>query len=160
MVVAATACALVAMVARIRKDESIAERADALRAECLRGRERDERAFSGVIAAKGNRTATQQALERAAHEPLLGASRCRDALLLANDALSVANVNVISDVACAAEFAYAALRCCAYNVRINHRFLDDRRTVETQAAQLQSYEAEAEILAGDIRDRAARMLQH
>ncbi|MBV8531736.1 MAG: cyclodeaminase/cyclohydrolase family protein, partial [Candidatus Eremiobacteraeota bacterium] len=52
-----------------------------------------------------------------------------------------------SDAGCAAEFAAAAIAACAYNVRINHRYMHDGATVAAQEGRLERYERDAtEIL--------------
>lgn len=162
MVVAATACALVAMVARIcaasPKYEAkralaseLVVQADGLRAEFLERKTRDERAFDAVVAARGDKEAMQRALAGAAAVPLEGVQSSLEALRLAADALELGNANLISDLGCAAEFAYAALMACAYNVRINHKFMKDERLVATQRSQLSELEKAAHPLLHAVR---------
>jgi formiminotetrahydrofolate cyclodeaminase len=151
MVVGATGCALVSMVARIcaasPKYESkhllaarIIADADALREGFLERKTRDERAFDAVVAAKGDKQAMQQALAGAAAVPLEGAQAALQALQLAADALELGNANLVSDVGCAAEFAHAAMLACAYNVRINHKFLKDESLIASQRGELERIE--------------------
>ena len=67
---------------------------------------------------------------------------------LAERVQRIPNRNLASDVGCAAEFGVAALTACAYNVRVNHRYMRDESAIATQAEQLAGYESEAtEILA-------------
>jgi formiminotetrahydrofolate cyclodeaminase len=147
MVVGAAACGLVAMVARIcaaspkyaavlAAAERIAAAADTLAAEFLRLRIEDESAFEAVVAARGDREAMQHALSGAAQAPLSGAQDALDALVLAREALLLRNKNLISDLGCAAEFAYAAARACIYNVQINHTFMHDRDLIDVQHAEI------------------------
>lgn len=154
MVVAAAGCALVSMVARIcassPKYEAkrelanrLTEQADALREAFLQRKERDERAFDAVVAARGNKAAMEDALKHAASVPLEGAQAATQLLHLAVDALELGNANLVSDLGCAAEFAYAGLLACAYNVRINHKFMKDDPTIASQRIALDRLETEA-----------------
>lgn len=166
MLVGAAGCALVAMVARIclRSDRyarvhSLARRivrqADALRTDMLDRRLRDEAAFEAVVKAKGNPRAVQRALRVAAEVPLEGALGCLQLLRTVAQAVSLGNRNLASDTGCAAEFAMAGLAACAYNVRVNHRFLENSAVVAKQRAQLERCEREAAALVAGIR-KAAR----
>jgi formiminotetrahydrofolate cyclodeaminase len=155
MVVGATACALVAMVARIGDAEDLAGRADRLCSDFLQGKARDEAAYSAVVAARGNRDAVQRALVEAAAAPLDGAAASLRCMHLVLEALELRKKHLISDVGCAGEFAHAALRACAYNVRINHAYLKDAELVGAQETQLQRYEVESEAMLSVIR-RALR----
>lgn len=167
MVVAAAGCALVAMVARICASspkyaatralaESLVARADTLREAFIQRKERDERAFDAVVAARGDRDAMQRALAGAAAVPLEGAGAALEALRLAADALELGNANLVSDIGCAGEFAYAGLLACAYNVRINHTFMKDETLVATQRAQLSEFEKAAHPLLHAIRSALSR----
>jgi formiminotetrahydrofolate cyclodeaminase len=171
--VAASGAALVAMVARIcsanRKyaaftdlAKDLVSQSDALRAELLLARERDEAAFDRVVAAtampKGTdeekrvrRDALEIALAHAAAEPLCAAESSLEVLRLASKALAFKNRNLVSDLGCAAEFAYASLAACGYNVRINHRFMSDEAAIEAQENALARYEREALALLSSIR---------
>jgi formiminotetrahydrofolate cyclodeaminase len=179
--VAASGAALVAMVARICSTNpkyaaqrplalELVDRADALRTELLAARERDEAAFERVVAAtalpkstddeKAHRThLLQLALAHAAAEPLLTAGMCLEILRLAAQTLDIPNRNLVSDVGCAAEFAAAALAACAYNVRINHRFMHDRDAIDAQAHALARYERESVALLASVRRAVAQSLQ-
>ncbi len=149
MVVAAAGCALVAMVARICGNAGLAARADALRAQALRQSRIDESAFERVMATRGEER--QAALREAAEAPLAGMRIALEALHLSADALALGNANLVSDAGCAAEFAHAGLQGCAYNVRINHRFMRDEATVTSQRAILERYEREAMELTAAVR---------
>lgn len=169
MVTGAQACALVAMVARIcarspkyeavkGQAEALAARADALREKMLRGKARDEQAFEAVVAAKGDRAAMQSALLEAAAVPLDGAQDALAALNLAAEAGSLQNKHLVSDVGCAAEFAYAALAACAYNVRINHKFMKDAEAIGAQRTQLERCEREGAAQLARVREAVAAQL--
>jgi len=171
--VAAAGAALVAMVARIcsanpkyaaHKDLALelVGQADALREEFLRARERDEAAFDRVVAATAmpkasesekhaRRAALDLALAHAAAEPLAAAENALEVLRLADSALDLNNRNLVSDIGCAGEFAAAALAACAYNVRINHKFMRDTPAIEAQRDALERYERDARELLAKIR---------
>lgn len=166
MVVAGAGCALVSMVARIcaaspkyEGKRSLAQRliaeADSLREAFVARKTRDERAFDAVVAARGNKPAMQRALQEAAAVPLEGAAAALDALRLAADALELGNANLASDLGCAAEFAHAAMLACAYNVRINHKYMNDEATVSSQRAELTRLEERA----GDLLTRVRAALR-
>jgi formiminotetrahydrofolate cyclodeaminase len=70
---------------------------------------------------------------------------------LADSALDLNNPNLVSDIGCAAEFAAAALAACAYNVRINHKFMRDTPAIEAQHNALERYERDAHALLTRIR---------
>jgi formiminotetrahydrofolate cyclodeaminase len=171
--VAAAGASLVAMVARIcsanpkyaaHKDLALEliGQADSLREEFLRARERDEAAFDRVVAATAMPKATESekharraaldlALAHAAAEPLAAAQNALEVLRLTANALDLNNNNLISDIGCAAEFAAAALASCAYNVRINHKFMRDSAAIEAQRDALARYERDAHALLTKVR---------
>jgi methenyltetrahydrofolate cyclohydrolase len=171
--VAAAGASLVAMVARICSANpkyaahkelalELVGQADSLREEFLRARERDEAAFDRVVAATAmpkasesekhaRRAALELALAHAAAEPLAAAENALEVLRLADDALDLNNANLVSDIGCAAEFAFAALAACAYNVRINHKFMRDSAAIEAQRHALEQYERDAHTLVAKIR---------
>ena len=137
-------------------------RADEMRSEFMRAKERDEAAFDRVVAATAmpketeaekhaRRDALETALSHAAAEPLLAAELALETLRLAARALEIPNRNLSSDVGCAAEFAASALAACAYNVRINHRFMKDANAIEAQAHVLARYERESAALLAGVR---------
>jgi formiminotetrahydrofolate cyclodeaminase len=163
MVVAAAGCSLVAMVARIcaasqkyQAKRHLADRlrlrADELREQFLQRKTDDERAYAAVVAARGDKSAMQRALHDAAAVPLDGARAALEVLELSANALELGNVNLLSDLGCAAEFAYAALLACAYNVRINHKFMKDAETISWQSAELAELEREALPLLASVRN--------
>jgi formiminotetrahydrofolate cyclodeaminase len=136
--------------------------ADALRLELLAARDRDERAFSRVVAAQAlprdseaEREARSRTLEAALHDaaevPLRACELCIDVLRLAVGALQIPNKSLASDLGCAGEFGAAALAACAYNVRVNHRYMRDRAAIDAQAKKLARYETEAATLLANIR---------
>lgn len=175
MIVAETGVSLVAMVARICLENAaytaqhprlhrIIGRAEELREALDAARGEDERAFSRVVEAmalpKGTERTErmQQALMGAARAPLHGARLCLAVLHAARDVAEVDNANLISDVGCAAEFAASALFACAYNVRINHRYMKDAASIAVQRERIDRYEREARALLEGLRARVARTL--
>ena len=162
MVVGAAGCALVAMVARIcalspkyeqrhALARGLTERADTLRARFLQRKADDEAAFDAVMAARGDKEAMQLALERAAAVPLEGARSSLEVLRLAAEALELGNANLVSDIGCAAEFGHAALMACAYNVRINHKFMKNEALINDQQRELAELDKAAHPLLHAVR---------
>jgi formiminotetrahydrofolate cyclodeaminase len=162
--VAALAAALVAMVGRIASAplEDVVTEADRLREELGAARLRDEAAFAAVVAAQAlpkdgeaqaqeRRQKIQDGLHRAAAEPLHAAGLALRVLELARRLSEAPTKALASDVGCAAEFAYAALAGCAYNVRVNHKYMRDAATIERQAEQLRTYESAASKIIEHIR---------
>jgi methenyltetrahydrofolate cyclohydrolase len=178
--VGALGAALIEMVARITLESprreahhaaarEIAGRAEELRAALRTAGERDEAAFSAVGAAGRlpRETAAEQharaqaleaALTSAADEPLAAAGLARDLLELCAAAVGLEHRGLASDVGCGAEFALASLRACAYNVRVNHRFMKDAATIARQAAMLDAIERDAATAAETVRSGVARLL--
>jgi formiminotetrahydrofolate cyclodeaminase len=172
-IVGALGAALVAMVARITRDNpkyrERAARADELAAaaESLRGaleaaRQTDEEAYGRVVAAmalprmtpeeKAARAgALQAALAAAASAPLRAAGLARDVLRLTDNALGLENPHLTSDLGCAAAFAAAAVQASAYNVRTNHRYLRDLALIAEQENALDAIERESATFARRIR---------
>jgi len=162
--IAAVAAALVAMVGRIASAplHDVVAEADHLREELGAARLRDEAAFSEVVAAQAlpkddeaqqqtRRRAIQEALHRAAEEPLRAAALALRVLELARRLSEAQTKALASDVGCAAEFAYAALAGCAYNVRVNHKYMRDAAAIARQAEELRSYENAASNILERIR---------
>ena len=169
LVVGAAGCSLIAMVARIcagsKKYEGVHELAkwlvgasDDLREKMLQLRDRDEAAFEAVVAARGDKDAMQRALLGAAAAPLEGAQSAVAALELCVNALDLQNANLMSDVGCGAEFAYASLIGCAYNVRINHKFMKDLAVVARQRKTLDECASEGEALLFSVRSAVGASL--
>lgn len=162
MVVGAAGAALVAMAARIcagsqkyAPKHALAQRltakADALGQTLLQRKAEDERAFDAVVAARGDAEAMQAALETAAAVPLDGARSALEVLRLAADALDLGNANLVSDLGCAAEFAHSALLAAAYNVRINHKFMNNATLIQSQRSQLSELQKAARPLLLAVR---------
>jgi formiminotetrahydrofolate cyclodeaminase len=180
MIVAAAGAALVAMVARITRDnpkyavhqalaDDIIAKADRLRARALAAQRADEEAYGAVIAAMGlpkgtpeeraaRTAALQAALTGAAAAPLDGAEIAKLVAVLADRTVALGNANLASDVATAAEFAAAALAASAVNVRVNHKFMKDRATIEAQERELARLESETPPLVKRVRFEVSRAI--
>ena len=172
-IVASSGAALLAMVGRIYSESAkyapfhelttrIVTSADALRVELMTARDRDEKAFARVMTAhalpKGGEAeqaaraaSIEKALYAAAAEPLRSASLALDVLRFSTQLMTVPNKNLVSDIGCAAEFGYAAVASCGYNVRINHRFMKNTDAIAQQATLLGRYEVEAASLLAAVR---------
>lgn len=179
-VVGALGAALVSMVARIDAGNPkygehreaavrIAESADRVRAELGSARDRDERAFARVVNAQSlprttddEKAARARVLESALHDaaevPLKACELCIDVLRLAAQTAQIPNRSLASDLGCAAEFGAAALAACAYNVRVNHRYMRDAAAIDAQAKILARYESECAALLNGIRRGVADQL--
>ena len=177
-IVAAAGAALVAMVARITAANpkfaavrelagDIIAKADRLRERSLRERVEDETAYARVMDAmarpkatpdeKAARTAElQAALAGAAAAPLRAAETAKLVAVLAERALAFENKNLESDLGCAAEFASAALRAAAMNVRVNHAFMKDGDAIAANEATLARYESETAPLVKRVRFEISR----
>jgi methenyltetrahydrofolate cyclohydrolase len=178
--VAALGASLLGMVARITLEaprrqafhaaaRPIVEQADELRTALRKAGDRDETAFAAVGRAQqlpreteteraARSTALEAALGHAAQEPLAAAALSRDVLALCEAVLALEHRGLASDVGCAGEFAVAALHACAYNVRVNHRYMKDAATIGEQAARLTELEDDANVRIGRIRDGVAALL--
>jgi formiminotetrahydrofolate cyclodeaminase len=176
--VASFGAALAAMVARIARRnpknaastgalDAIVERADSLRAEIAGARLRDEEAFAAVVAAQAlpketeteraeRRQALDDALARAAEEPLRASALTLQVFELLERLLEFPIQALLSDVGSAAEFASAALASCAYNVRINHRFMRDAEVVALQEQALQEREVGVREALARVRRQVRR----
>ena len=88
-------------------------------------------------AEKAARTAAiRNAAKQAAEVPLAIAKACYKVLQLAHRLVIIGNPGVITDGACSALLARAALRCAEYNVRINLGLTKDEAYNEQVAAEL------------------------
>ena len=170
----AMGAALVAMVARIAKAnprnadnaaalEIIAERADELRAELAKARALDEAAYLAVVNAQSmpkdspeqerdRRQALDDALARAAEEPLRSAKLNLELLRTAARLLEFPVSALSSDIGSAAELASSALASCAYNVRVNHKYMRDTEIITLQRDALTETQTQAAALLEQIRE--------
>lgn len=170
----AMGAALVAMVARIARAnprnaengealEIIAERADDLRANLTQARALDEAAYQAVVTAQAmpkdspeqqrdRRQALDDALARAAEEPLRSAHLNLELLRTASRLLEFPVSALSSDVGSAAELAASALASCAYNVRVNHKYMRDTEMIGLQRDALTESQTEAAAILAQIRE--------
>ncbi|MBO1268946.1 cyclodeaminase/cyclohydrolase family protein [Arthrobacter cavernae] len=173
---AAQGAALVAMVARYTTGEKYAQHAelvgrivnaaDHLIVEALRLADADEHAFQGVIDSyklpsgtdelKAARSAAiQDALVQAAQTPATLIKLAGEVVDLATELVDVANVNVISDVAAAADAARAAATTARVNIDINVVAVKDVAARARLAEQTDGIE-EKVVLAADSLARRVR----
>ncbi|MDQ0819257.1 formiminotetrahydrofolate cyclodeaminase [Arthrobacter sp. V4I6] len=175
---AAQGAALVAMVARYttglkyeQHDElvqRIISAADGLVVEALRLADADQHAFQGVIDSyklpsgteelKAARTASiQEALILAAQTPAQLIRLAGAIVDLATELFEVANANVISDVAAAADAARAAASTARVNIDINVVAIKDAAARSRLADQTDGLEEKvilaADSLVGRVRER-------
>lgn len=173
---AAQGAALVAMVARFstggkyeqheQTTSRIISAADHLIDEALRLADADEVAFADVIASyklpaaddseRGARaSAIETALVQAAQPPARLIRLSGAVVDLAAELLDIANPNVISDIAAAADAARAAATTARVNIDINVVAIKDTRARETLAEQTDGLE-EKVVLAADSLSRNVR----
>lgn len=128
----------------------VRSRAEELRREAVELAEADAVAFDAVMAAyrlpksseaekTARKSTIQQALTGAAAVPLRLAQVAADVIALAGRIMDGANVNVISDVAVAADSARAGLSSAITNVEINRAALTDEGRKAELAAELERY---------------------
>lgn len=175
---AAQGAALVAMVARYTTGakyeehaplvQRITQAADGLVTEALHLADADEQAFQAVIDAyrlpsgtdesKAARTAgIQSALIQAAETPAQLVRVAGDVVDLATELFDVANANVISDVAAAADAARAAATTARVNIDINVVAVKDPDARALLARQTDGIEEKvvlaADALSARVRER-------
>ncbi|MCV7286662.1 cyclodeaminase/cyclohydrolase family protein [Mycolicibacterium wolinskyi] len=169
------AAALVSMVARYtvgpryaeHEDlvKTVCERADAARTRALRLVDEDMAAFRSVIDAyrlpkstepeqKARFLAISAAAQRAAAVPADVARTAAEVLGLAEQLLPVANSNVISDVAAAADAARAAATTARVNVEINLSSITDhsiRASLAQEMNQVDELLVRADTITAHVR---------
>jgi formiminotetrahydrofolate cyclodeaminase len=163
---AAVAAALTAMVGRIQTppNHAIVSRADRLREELSEARRRDEAAYAAVVAAQalpkrndaeraGRGDALAATLYEAAEAPLNAATLALGVLELTDRLIETPMRALASDVGSAAELAAAAVAACAYNVRVNHRYMHDELAIREQSAALDRVEREASKILARVRSK-------
>jgi glutamate formiminotransferase/formiminotetrahydrofolate cyclodeaminase len=178
----AAGAALVAMVARLTLGKkkykevepqmyAMLERAEKLRAELTHTIERDAAAFDAVITAMRlprdtdeeaalRAQAIEDATLKAAEVPLETARMAVEVIELGLQAVTLGNLNAISDGASGAALAKAALTGAGYNVRINvgslaepekgAALMDAVRKLETHAAELEAQIKEQLVQRGGM----------
>jgi glutamate formiminotransferase/formiminotetrahydrofolate cyclodeaminase len=175
---AAAGAALVAMVARLtigRKKytaveeqmKAVLEKAESLRLDLTTAIDRDAAAFEAVMEANKlpkntseQQEARSQEVERAtlgaAQVPLEVADMAVEVMELAVLAVSLGNLNAISDGATGAALARAGLTGAGYNVRINITGLQDQGAAHDLLEKLRKLEGRATSLEERIRVELVR----
>lgn len=171
----AAGAALVSMVARLTIGKKkyaavesemrlMLERAEALRAALTKAIERDGEAFSAVLDAfmlpkdtpeeqEKREQAIQQATLTAAQVPLEVAEMSVEVMELALKAVSLGNLNAISDGATGAALARAALTGAGYNVRINAASMKDKTQVDLLLEKLRQLEGRAAEIEATLKEQ-------
>jgi formiminotetrahydrofolate cyclodeaminase len=174
---AATAAALVGMVAnyttgerfldRSEEMEAITEEAARLRSQALDLAAADAAAFGKVghayalaretVAEQEKRAqAIQEALIGAAGPPTEVATTAQEVLVLAEGLVESGNPNVISDVAVAASLARAAIESALVNIEINQALIDSAEVKDRLGRTISDFEASlalAESTVGRVREK-------
>jgi glutamate formiminotransferase / formiminotetrahydrofolate cyclodeaminase len=141
--------------------KSILERAEGLRSSLIEAISKDALAFESLMAA--NRLPKdkpelerQQVLEEAVLEavrvPLSVAKQAVEVMKLAANAAEIGNTNAITDAATGAALAQAALTGAGLNVRINLKWLDDRKTAESLLEELEQIERRGRDAQNELRN--------
>jgi len=102
------------------------------------------------------RVAIQEALTAAADVPLAVMEACVNTLAQLEQLRQVANPNLLSDVAVAAELSFAALRCAWLNVEVNLAGIKDEAYVSETRRRIDRQVQACETPARMIFDRIAR----
>jgi formiminotetrahydrofolate cyclodeaminase len=147
----------------------IAAEADALRAQLEAARRADEAAYAAVAEAMKLPKATeaekhdrhlklQAALNNAAEAPLAIARLSQQAATLCDSALTLGNDNLATDLACAALFAKAAAQAAAFNVRINHKYIEDTALTDDQSTKLTEIQTKTNAATDHVLAEVTRLL--
>lgn len=137
--------------------KELLSQAEAARSELLQLAEDDAKVFESFMACyrlpkateeeKVARTqAVRMAAKRAAAVPLAIARKALLTLQLADRLVAVGNPGVITDGACSALLARAALRCADYNVRINLQLTKDAEYNKAVSRELTAMLEQAALL--------------
>lgn len=163
---AATAAALVAMVARVTLKRAegdrwladIAVTADRMRERALAGVSADAAAYTDVMRARrtGVPEDLQAALVRATEAPLGMARLAHEVLDLAATLAPRARPTALSDLAVAAALAAAAIDGAAQTVRANLTDITDRAWASVVDHELRRLTTEAEALRRGVFERERR----
>jgi glutamate formiminotransferase/formiminotetrahydrofolate cyclodeaminase len=161
----AMAAALISMVARLtigkKKYEAVTAQmqeillqAERIRIELVELVQQDAKAFDDVMAAfklpreeQDQESLRMQAIEiatlNAAQVPMQVAQLALKTLALAERAVSLGNINAISDASSAAALAIASIIAAGYNIRINLANLNDEIAIASLHKQLEQVELRA-----------------
>jgi glutamate formiminotransferase/formiminotetrahydrofolate cyclodeaminase len=136
---------------------SIAERAQQVKNDLVRGVDDDTSAFDLVIEAMRmpkdtdeeravRAQAMQEGYKTATRVPLKTVQDCREALTLCVEMAAIADPEMVSDVGTGAHMAAAGAHAAAYNVRINLRHISDDAFVKEMRDAVEALVAECEGL--------------
>lgn len=137
--------------------KELLSQAEAARSELLQLAEDDAKVFESFMACYRLPKATEEetvartqavrmAAKRAAAVPLAIARKALLTLQLADRLVAVGNPGVITDGACSALLARAALRCADYNVRINLQLTKDAEYNKAVSRELAAMLEQAALL--------------
>ncbi|WP_405379345.1 cyclodeaminase/cyclohydrolase family protein [Phascolarctobacterium sp.] len=141
--------------------QALLKDAEELRAEMLQLVSDDAEVFNSFMACyklpkateaeKAARTAAiRAAAKKAAAVPLAIAEGAGKVLVIADKLTVLGNPGVITDAACSAILARAALRCAEYNVRINLNLTKDDEFNAAALAKLETLQNEALRLENNV----------
>ncbi|MGM0670265.1 MAG: glutamate formimidoyltransferase [Gemmatimonadota bacterium] len=141
----------------------LAERAQALKDDLVRGVDEDTQAFDSVIQGmrmpkdtpeerEARDAAIQEGYKAATLVPLKTVEQCRDALAVCKEMVVQATDEMISDVGTGALVARAGLVGAAYNVRINLKSIRDEEWGTEIRGRLQGLVEEGEDLARQVEE--------
>jgi glutamate formiminotransferase / formiminotetrahydrofolate cyclodeaminase len=147
----------------------IAENAQQIKDDLVRGIDQDTTAFDAVLTAirmprdsgqeRAERArAIQQGYQGAIQVPLATVARCRDALGLCVRMSRMADPEMVSDVGTGALVARAGARAAGYNVRINLRHIEDPAYIQKTRANLEAMLAECDQLAEQTEAEVEKVL--
>lgn len=165
-VVGALGAALGVMTARFSSHAEAEQGLDALKNELVALADADAEAYGLVSSAmslpkdsddtkRRRKEALQAALADAAEVPLKGMGMCAKGLDLLAALASACNKHLVSDLAGACGFLWAALEGCGENVRINAGSLADK----PRGAALEAERARLQKLGADARDRVRKAVE-
>ena len=149
---------------------SIAERAQEIKDALVRSVDEDTSAFDTVLEAMRmpkdteeeraiRAEAMQEGYMSATRVPLGTVERCRDALKLCAEMVSIADPGMVSDVGTGALMAHAGARAAAYNVRINLPHIEDEEFVGRMRAAIGELLEECAELAQSVAAEVERALE-
>jgi glutamate formiminotransferase/formiminotetrahydrofolate cyclodeaminase len=142
---------------------ALAERAQELKDDLVRGVDLDTQAFDAVIAGmrmpkdtpeekKARAAAIQEGFKGATLVPVATVEQCRDALELCLEMVRMAPEEMLSDVGTGALMARAGLMGAAYNVRINLKSIQDEAWGAEILSKLEGLVERGESLAEEVHD--------
>lgn len=158
------------------KFAAVEEQAQAALAECEQLRaaltdlvQADVEAYGRYTAAAGLPRSTeaekahraqviQQAIMAAAAVPMEVCRKCYAVLEVSQQLLKIGNPNLVSDVGCAAELAYAALRAALLNVEVNHAFIRNDAYIAAQKEELAALLPKAKVLRDSIWEETRKQI--